>query len=251
MSKRFENKTIIVTGGASGIGEACVHLLAREGANVVVADLNEDHAKKTAAEVEQSGGKAAAFAVDVSDPKAVEAMVKFAVETFGGLYGAVNNAGIGGPSAPIGDYDIDAWHKVLDVDLHSVFYCMKYELAAIEASGGGSIVNMSSILGTNGFSTAPAYVASKHAVVGMTKSAALEYSKRGIRINAVGPGFIRTPLLDENLEPEDIEGLVALHPIGRLGKSEEVATLTAFLLSEDASFVTGSYHLVDGGYAAQ
>ena len=251
MSKRFENKTIIVTGGASGIGEACVQLLAREGANVVVADLNEDHAKKTAAEVAQSGGKAAALAVDVSDPKAVEAMVDFAVKTYGGLYGAVNNAGIGGPSEPIGDYDIEAWHKVLDVDLHSVFYCMKYELAAIEASGGGSIVNMSSILGTNGFSTAPAYVASKHAVVGMTKSAALEYSKRGIRINAVGPGFIRTPLLDENLEPEDIEGLVALHPIGRLGKSEEVATLTAFLLSEDASFVTGSYHLVDGGYAAQ
>ena len=251
MSKRFENKTIIVTGGASGIGEACVQLLAREGANVVVADLNEDHAKKTAAEVAQSGGKAAALAVDVSDPKAVEAMVDFAVKTYGGLYGAVNNAGIGGPSEPIGDYDIEAWHKVLDVDLHSVFYCMKYELAAIEASGGGSIVNMSSILGTNGFSTAPAYVASKHAVVGMTKSAALEYSKRGIRINAVGPGFIRTPLLDENLEPEDIEGLVALHPIGRLGKSEEVAALTAFLLSEDASFVTGSYHLVDGGYAAQ
>ena len=251
MSKRFENKTIIVTGGASGIGEACVRLLARECANVVVADLNEDHAKKTVAEVAQSGGKAAAFAVDVSDPKAVEAMVDFAVKTYGGLYGAVNNAGIGGPSEPIGDYDIEAWHKVLDVDLHSVFYCMKYELAAIEASGGGSIVNMSSILGTNGFSTAPAYVASKHAVVGMTKSAALEYSKRGIRINAVGPGFIRTPLLDENLEPEDIEGLVALHPIGRLGKSEEVAALTAFLLSEDASFVTGSYHLVDGGYAAQ
>jgi len=251
MSKRFENKTVIVTGGASGIGEASVQLLAREGANVVVADLNEEHAKKTAAEVEQSGGKAAAFAVDVSDPKAVEAMVNFAVETFGGLYGAVNNAGIGGPSEPIGDYDIEAWHKVLNVDLHSVFYCMKYELAAIEASGGGSIVNMSSILGTNGFATAPAYVASKHALVGMTKSAALEYSKRGIRINAVGPGFIRTPLLDENLEPEDIEGLVALHPIGRLGKSEEVAALTAFLLSEDASFVTGSYHLVDGGYSAQ
>ncbi len=251
MSQRFENKTVIVTGGASGIGEACVQLLAREGANVVVADLNEDHAKKTAAEVEKSGGKAAAFAVDVSDPKAVEAMVDFAVKTYGGLYGAVNNAGIGGPSEPIGDYDIDAWHKVLNVDLHSVFYCMKYELAAIEASGGGSIVNMSSILGTNGFATAPAYVASKHALVGMTKSAALEYSKRGIRINAVGPGFIRTPLLDENLEPEDIEGLVALHPIGRLGKSEEVAALTAFLLSEDASFVTGSYHLVDGGYSAQ
>lgn len=251
MSQRFENKTVIVTGGASGIGEACVQLLAREGANVVVADLNEDHAKKAAAEVEKSGGKAAAFAVDVSDAKAVEAMVNFAVKTYGGLYGAVNNAGIGGPSEPIGDYDIDAWHKVLNVDLHAVFYCMKYELAAIEASGGGSIVNMSSILGTNGFSTAPAYVASKHALVGMTKSAALEYSKRGIRINAVGPGFIRTPLLDENLEPEDIEGLVALHPIGRLGKSEEVAALTAFLLSEDASFVTGSYHLVDGGYSAQ
>ncbi|WP_180897837.1 SDR family NAD(P)-dependent oxidoreductase [Martelella soudanensis] len=249
MTERFAGKTVIVTGGASGIGEACVQLLAREGANVVVADLNEGPAKDVASAV--PGGRAAAFAVDVSDPKAVEAMVDFAVETFGGLYGAVNNAGIGGPSAPIGDYDIDAWHKVLNVDLHSVFYCMKYQLAAIEASGGGSIVNMSSILGTNGFSTAPAYVASKHALVGMTKSAALEYSKRGIRINAVGPGFIRTPLLDENLEPEDIENLVALHPIGRLGKAEEVAALTAFLLSEDASFVTGSYHLVDGGYSAQ
>lgn len=251
MTKRFENKTIIVTGGASGIGEACVHLLAREGANVVVADLNEDHAQKVVKDVEKSGGKAKAFALDVGDSKAVEAMVQFAVDSYGGLYGAINNAGIGGPSAPIGDYDIEAWHKVLAVDLHAVFYCMKYELAAIEASGGGAIVNMSSILGTNGLPTAPAYVASKHAVVGMTKSAALEYSKRGIRINAVGPGFIRTPLLDANMEPDAIEALVALHPIGRLGTSEEVATLTAFLLSEEASFVTGSYHLVDGGYAAQ
>ncbi|TCT39083.1 SDR family NAD(P)-dependent oxidoreductase [Martelella mediterranea] len=251
MAKRFENKTIIVTGGASGIGAACAHLLAKEGANVVVADLNQKHADKTVAEISQAGGNAAAFAVDVGDPKAVESMVQFAIDRFGGLYGAVNNAGIGGPALPIGDYEIEDWHKVLNVDLHSVFYCMKYELAAMEKFGGGSIVNMSSILGTNGFSTAPAYVASKHAVIGMTKSAALEYSKRGIRINAVGPGFIRTPLLDENMEQDDIDALAELHPVGRLGKPEEVAALTAFLLAEESSFVTGSYHLVDGAYSAQ
>ena len=128
MTKRFDGKAIIVTGGASGIGEACVMLMASEGAAVVVADLDEEHAKKIARDVQNAGGKAAGFGVDVADPKAVERMVEFTVKSFGGLYGAVNNAGIGGPSMPIGDYDIEAWHKVLDVDLHSVFYCMKYEL---------------------------------------------------------------------------------------------------------------------------
>ncbi|AJY47498.1 SDR family NAD(P)-dependent oxidoreductase [Martelella endophytica] len=251
MNNRFESKTIIVTGGASGIGEACVHRLAQEGANVVVADLNADHAEKTVADVKQAGGKAAAFALDVSDPEAVKAMVTFAVETFGGLYGAVNNAGIGGPALPIGDHDIDSWKKVIDVDLNAVFYCMKYELEAIEKSGGGSIVNMASILATNGFATAPAYVASKHAIIGMTKSAALEYSKRGIRVNAVGPGFINTPLFKEKMDQETRDALVSLHPIGRLGETPEVAALTAFLLAEEASFVTGSYHLVDGAYSAQ
>lgn len=250
MGKEFDGKVAIVTGGASGIGEACAKELAAGGAKVVVADFNDAAAGKVADAIAKAGGTAKPFKIDVAKAAEVEAMVKFAVSTFGGLHLAVNNAGIGGPSAPTADYPLDGWHHVIDVNLHSVFYGLKYEIPAIMASGGGAIVNMSSILGSVGFLQAPAYVTAKHGMVGLTRNAALEYSAKGVRINAVGPAFIDTPLLS-NLDPELKKGLVALHPIGRLGKAEEVSALVCFLLSPRASFITGSYHLVDGAYTAQ
>jgi len=245
MAGEFDGKVAIVTGGASGIGAACARQLAAGGARVVVADLHEELAAKLAAEI---GG--APFALDVSDPAKVEAMVAFAVERFGALHLAVNNAGISGPSAPVGEYPLDGWRRVIEVNLSSVFYSMRYELPAIERAGGGAIVNMSSILGSVAFQNAPAYVAAKHGIVGLTREAALTYAARGIRINAVGPGFIETPLLAA-LDEAAYDGLAALHPIGRLGQPEEVAELTCLLLPDRARFVNGSYHLVDGGYTAR
>jgi NAD(P)-dependent dehydrogenase (short-subunit alcohol dehydrogenase family) len=251
MSREFEGKVSLVTGAGSGIGEACALQLAEAGAKVVVADMNMAGAQRVVDRIAGKGGHAAAFEVDVSDPGAVKAMVEFAVDSYGGLDCAVNNAGIGGPLKPLADYEIEEWKHVLDVDLNSVFYCMKYEIPAMLARGAGSIVNMSSILGTNGFANAPAYVASKHALVGMTKNAGIEYSAQGVRVNAVGPAFIKTPLIDNALDAATQDFLVSRHPIGRLGRPEEVAALVLFLLSDKASFITGSYHLVDGAYAAQ
>ncbi|MEU2247898.1 SDR family NAD(P)-dependent oxidoreductase [Streptomyces sp. NPDC019224] len=247
--QEFAGRTALVTGGASGIGLALAHRLAGAGASVVVADYNEDSARKAVAALESAGGRAAAVALDVTDPASVEAGVRFAVDTFGALHLAVNNAGIGGPSHPTGEYPLESWDRVVATNLSGVFYSMRYELPAIVAAGGGAIVNMSSILGTNGFAGSPAYVAAKHGVVGLTKSAALEYAAQNVRINAVGPGFIDTPLLRDTEAPAR-DHLISLHPAGRLGTSEEVAELAAFLLSDRASFIHGSYHLVDGGYSA-
>lgn len=251
MTARFENKVAIVTGGASGIGAAVARQLGAEGAAVVVADLDRKGADTVAAEVTATGGKAIAREIDVADAVEVEALVDFARRTYGGLHLAVNNAGIGGPSAATADYPIEGWHHVINVNLNSVFYGLKYEIPAIIASGGGAIVNMTSILGSVGFAQAPAYVAAKHAMVGLTKNAAIEYAKHGVRINSIGPGFIDTPLLSKNLDAATLAYVAGLHPIARLGKAEEVAELTCFLLSDGASFITGSYHLVDGGYTAQ
>ncbi|MEU1774172.1 SDR family NAD(P)-dependent oxidoreductase [Streptomyces sp. NPDC012842] len=245
----FAGKVALVTGGASGIGLALSRRLAASGAAVVVADHNEESARKAAAELEATGARAAAVALDVTDPASVEAGVRFVVDRFGGLHLAVNNAGIGGPSLPTGEYGIEDWNRVVATNLSGVFYSMRYELPAILAAGGGAVVNISSILGTNGFAGSPAYAAAKHGVVGLTKSAALEYAAQNVRINAVGPGFIDTPLLRDTDGPAR-DHLVSLHPAGRLGTSEEVAELTAFLLSDRASFIHGSYHLVDGGYSA-
>lgn len=250
MSKEFEGKVALVTGAASGIGAACALQLAASGAAVVVADLDEEGAKKVVAEIEAKGGKAAPFRIDVSVPEEVAAMVAFAKKTFGALHLAVNNAGIGGPSAAVAEYPLDGWRKVIDINLMSVFYCMHYEIPAMLEAGGGAIVNMSSILGTQGFANSSAYVAAKHGVVGLTKTAAMEYATKNIRVTAVGPGFIETPLVTNNIDPEALKQITALHPVGRLGKPEEVAALTCFLLSDKASFITGSYHLVDGAYTA-
>lgn len=247
----FKDRVALVTGAGSGIGEAISLDLAARGANVVVADLDLPSANSVAAAIGRAGGNAVAVLADVSDPASVERMVGTAVSTFGALHLAVNNAGIGGPAVEIADYPLDGWHKVVEVNLHGVFYCMKFEIAAMLSSGGGAIVNMSSILGSVGWANASAYVACKHALVGLTKTAALEYASRNIRVNAVGPAFIDTPLLSNNLDETVLAQLAGMHPANRLGTPGEVSALACFLLSEDASFINGSYHLVDGGYTAR
>lgn len=251
MTKTFEGKTILVTGGGSGIGEAVALQLGAEGANVAVADINKDAAEQVVAKIKAAGGNAAATACDVGDAAAVKAMVDWTVATFGALHGAFNNAGVGGPAGLAQDIDIDAYHKLMDVNLHSVFYGMKYEAPEIIKAGGGSIVNTSSILGLVGEGMFLPYVAAKHGVVGMTKAAALSYSSQGVRVNSVHPGYIKTPLLEKNLDQAAMDGLVTLHPIGRLGEAAEVAEVVCFLLSDKSSFVTGSQYVVDGAYTAR
>jgi len=250
MTKQFENKVAIVTGAGSGIGEAIARQLAEQGAMVVAADLNEKAASQVAAAIERDGRTAVGIRQDVGDPVSVKKSVEFALEKFGRLDVAVNNAGITGDLAPLADYSLEGWDRVIAVNLSGVFYGMKYQIPAMLRSGGGSIVNIASILGSVAARDSAGYNAAKHGVVGLTKTAALEYSKDGVRVNAIGPGYIDTPLL-QALEKEVYDGLVGLHPIGRLGKPEEVAELALFLASDRASFVTGSYHLVDGGYTAQ
>lgn len=250
MEIRFDGRTALVTGAGSGIGAAIARDLAASGASVVVADLKREAAEAVAAEIGRAGGRAVAAAGDVSKPAEVEALVALAERETGALHLLVNNAGIGGPLAPVGEYPLDGWRQVLDVNLDGVFYGMRYAIPAMERTGGGAIVNIASILGSVGFANASAYTAAKHAVVGLTKVAAMEYSAKGIRVNAVGPAFIDTPLLD-NLPEGAKEALVAVHPIGRLGRAEEVSSLVLYLLSDQAGFVTGSYHLVDGAYTAQ
>ena len=248
---QFDGKVAIVTGGGSGIGEAIVRELAAGGARVVVADRDQAGMDRVVAAVKAAGGIATGFAIDVASAEQNAAMVAFAEKTYGGLHLAVNNAGIGGPAAATGDYPLDGWKTVIDVNLSGVFYGLRYEIPAMLRSGGGAIVNMASILGTVGYATAVAYTAAKHGLIGMTKTAAVEYAAKNIRVNAVGPGFIDTPMLSKNLDANTLKYIAGLHPVQRLGRSEEVSALTCFLLSDRASFITGSYHLVDGGFVAQ
>jgi NAD(P)-dependent dehydrogenase (short-subunit alcohol dehydrogenase family) len=244
-------KVGVVTGAGSGIGEACATLMASRGAKVLVADIDAEHAEQVAKAITAEGGVALAASIDVSDHSAVEAMVATAVDELGGLDVAVNNAGIGGASAPTGDYPLDGWRTVMSVNLDGVFYCTREEIRAMRERGGGSIVNMASILGAVGFANSVAYVSAKHAVVGLTKNAALEHAADSIRVNAVGPGFIRTPLVEAALDAEALAFLEGQHALGRLGTSEEVAELVAWLASDASAFVTGSYYPIDGGYLAR
>jgi len=251
MDLRFDGKTAIVTGGAVGIGGAIVDRLAASGATVVVADIQQQGADDKVSQVVARGGKAHAFVADVGKADDVAKMIEHAEQTTGALHLLVNNAGIAGEQAPTGEYPVDSWQKVIDVNLSGVFYGLRFGIPAIKRAGGGAIVNIASMLGTVGIAGSVAYVAAKHGVVGMTKSAAIEHSAEGVRINAIAPAFIKTPLLEANLDAETQEALAGMHPIGRMGTADEVATLALFLLSDAASFVTGSTHLVDGGFTAQ
>ena len=247
----LENKTAVVTGAGSGIGRAIAVLYAKEGARVVVSDVDEKGGNETADLIAQAGGKASFFRADTSSAEDNRRLVDEAVKKFGGLHLAVNNAGIGGPLADTGDYPIDGWDKVIAINLSGVFYGLRYQIPAMLNSGGGSIVNMASILGQVATPMSPAYVAAKHGVIGLTKAAALSYANRKVRVNAIGPGYIRTPLIEKSLDEATINALIGLHPIGRLGEANEVAELALWLISDKASFVTGAYYAVDGGYLAQ
>jgi NAD(P)-dependent dehydrogenase (short-subunit alcohol dehydrogenase family) len=245
----FSGKVAVVTGASSGIGKSVSELYAREGAAVVLSDINQGLGEKATEGIRKAGGEAMFVRADVSKPSDCENMVKATLDKYGRLDFACNNAGIGGDQNPTMEYSIEAWEKAISVNLSGVFYCMKYEIPAMLGSGGGSIINMASILGRVGFAGAVGYVAAKHGVLGLTKTAAMEYAPQGVRVNVVGPGFISTPLIQElENDPEINNMLISLHPIGRLGKPEEVAELVMWLSAEKASFVTGAYIPVDGGY---
>jgi NAD(P)-dependent dehydrogenase (short-subunit alcohol dehydrogenase family) len=248
--KLLENKVAVITGSGSGIGKASALLFAKEGAKVVISDINEKDGIAAVDEIKKAGGEAFFVKADSSKPEDNEALVKKTIKKYGSLDIAVNNAGIGGPLSETGEYPIDGWKKVIDINLSGVFYGLRYQIPAMKERGG-SIVNIASILGAAGTKFSPAYVAAKHGVVGLTKAAALEYADKKIRINAVGPGYIKTPLVMNSLDEASRNALIGLHPMGRLGESGEIAELILWLASSKSSFVTGAYYPADGGYLAQ
>ncbi len=247
----LKDKVMLVTGASAGIGRAVALVCAREGAKLVLSDLNVVTGEETAALVRKQGAEAIFVVADVGKSADSKTLVDTAVAQFGRLDLACNNAGIGGVSAPTADYPLDAWDSVIQINLSGVFYGMQQQLKAMLKNGGGVIINIASVLGAVALARSPAYTAAKHGVVGLTQAAAIEYGAQNIRINAVGPGFIRTAMTSGLEKNEDaLAMLIAAHPIGRLGKAEEVAELVAWLASDKASFVTGAYYPVDGGYLA-
>jgi NAD(P)-dependent dehydrogenase (short-subunit alcohol dehydrogenase family) len=253
MAGRVEGKVALITGGGSGIGRATALLFGREGAKVMVADYNAEGGERTVKTIKEAGGTAVFHAADVSNPQDVDGLMHKVVETFGRLDCAFNNAGIEGHMATTPDCSIENWNRVIAINLTGVFLCMKYEIPLMLRHGGGSIVNTSSGAGLVGLAGAPAYVAAKHGVSGLTKAAALEFAQKGIRVNAVCPGFIHTPMVDRVLDKGTFseEQIFAAEPMHRMGKPEEIAEAVLWLCSEASSFVTGLPMPVDGGYVAQ
>ena len=231
MMETFVGRVALVTGASSGIGRSTALLYAKHGAKVIVSDIDERGAQETVDLIMQEGGTAAYIKTDVSSAVECQNLVDQTLSLWGRLDYACNNAGIGGEQNATGDYSVEGWNRVLAINLSGAFYCMRYEIPAMLRTGGGAIVNMASILGQVGFAGSPAYVSAKHGLIGLTRTAAIEYSKANIRINAVGPAFIRTPLisvLEEN--PESLNMLVSMHPVGRLGEPDEVAELVIWLI---------------------
>jgi NAD(P)-dependent dehydrogenase (short-subunit alcohol dehydrogenase family) len=246
----LDGRVALVTGGGAGIGRASARIFAREGAQVVVADIDDTHGAETVSLVERAGGEASFVHADVSSAEDVEGMVHHAVERFGGVDCAMNNAGMGTGGQPVAEYPIDEWNRAIAVMLTGVFLGMKYEVPAMLARGGGAIVNTSSGAGLTGYAGQSGYVAAKHGVIGLTRTVALEYGAQGVRVNAICPGTARTPMVEVALDhfPDIAEHLVSLHPIGRIATAEEIAEAAVWLCTDAASFVLGAALPVDGGY---
>ena len=254
MVNAFEGKVAVVTGAGSGIGRACALAFAAQGAKVVVADIDTTGGEQTVRLITAARGDAEFVLCDVSTSAGVRGLMTMVTHMYGALDLACNNAGVGGPSMTSADYPEEEWRRVIDVNLTGVWLCMKHEIPIMLTQGKGAIVNMASALGTVGFATAPAYVAAKHGLIGLTKTAALEYATQNIRINAVCPGFVHTPMLQRVGSAAGTDWLTAfsnLHPMKRLCTADEVAAAVMWLCSDAAAFVTGHALMVDGGYTAQ
>lgn len=252
-SNQFKKKVLIVTGASSGIGKATALAFAQAGGQVAVVDVLEKEGLNTAKMIEKAGGKAQFIKCDVSKEDDVKKMISQTIKTFGQIDYAFNNAGIEGQTAPTAESSMENWNRVIDINLKGVWLCMKYELIQMLKQGHGGIINCSSIAGLVAFEGIPAYVASKHGVLGLTKTAAMEYAKSNIRINAICPGVIKTPMIDRFIKGDkDFEkGLLEGEPVGRMGRPEEIASAVLFLCSEGSSFVTGHPLVVDGGWVAR
>jgi len=249
-----KSNVAIITGAASGIGRDTAIAFSNKGVNVTISDVQEDKLHETARLIENNGGSVLSVKADVSKVEDVKYLITKTTDRFGRIDYLCNNAGVSGRLNSTAEYSADEWDKVINVNLRGQWLCMKYAIPVMLSNDGGAIVNVTSILGTVGFENAPAYVAAKHGLEGLTKTAAIEYSAKGIRVNSVAPGFIETPMLDKagiTTDPETKRSIISLHPIGRLGKPGEIANAIVWLCSEEASFITGHSMLADGGYTSR